>query len=271
MRSQLTMAAACLGAAGVVQAGVVVHSTGKDLKSGRETDREVVYVQDGLVRIDKVDEHGQATQMTLFRDGAIWDVHLPQKTYTKMDKAAMQAGAKEMDAEMAKMRAQMANMPPEQRAMMEKMMGNMNAKPGGTAPARPEATWTDTGKTEHVGSYTCRIWESRFGARLDAQYCVVPKGSLAGGDELIAAMHQVSSLAHDIMAAFPVAAEATEREFAAFEKLNGYPVLVRHFSGDAPSTEYVVQSVDHQSVAADKFVVPAGFKEKPAFGGSHSG
>ncbi len=248
---------ACVTCAGVAHAGVVIHSTSKDLKSGREADHQTYYVQSGLVRIESADAHGQPRQITLFRDNALWELQPAQHTYTKMDKSAMQQANRQMEQ-------QLAQMSPEQRAMVEKMMGGAAKPPG--APNPQEATWTDTGKTETVAKYTCRLWESRFNGKLETQFCVVPTGTLPGGDELVSAMREVGKTARDIASTIPAVAAASSRQLAAFERLQGYPILVRHFSNDTPTREDVLQSIDRQSVPARQFEIPKDYTERPAFG-----
>jgi hypothetical protein len=68
------------------------------------------------------------------------------------------------------------------------------------------------------------------------------------------------------MSALPRAAAAGSRELAAFDRLQGYPVLVRHFSGETPTREDVLQSVERQSIPASQFEIPQGYTERPAFG-----
>jgi hypothetical protein len=250
--------AVCITGAGTAHAGVVIHTSGKDLKSGRDADHQIYYVQNTLVRIESGDEHGQTRQITLFRDNALWELQPAQHTYTKMDKAAMQQANQQMEQ-------QLAGMPPEQRARIEKMMGGANGKAPGGQSAQ-EGTWTDTGKTETVGKYTCHVWEIRFNGKLEAQYCVVPTSTLPGGDELFNAMREVGKTVRDLMSALPRAAAAGSRELAAFDRLQGYPVLVRHFSGETPTREDVLQSVERQSIPASQFEIPQGYTERPAFG-----
>ena len=69
---------------------------------------------------------------------------------------------------------------------------------------------------------------------------------LPGGDELVSAMREVGKIARDLMSALPPAAAGASRELAAFDRLQGYPVLVRHFSGETPTREDVLQSIDRQ-------------------------
>jgi hypothetical protein len=49
--------------------------------------------------------------------------------------------------------------------------------------------------------------------------------------------------------------------FTNFTRVNGFPVLTRHISGDKPSREDRVTAVDRLTLAPDKFAVPKGFTE----------
>src|SRR5580765_2605224 len=98
------------------QAGVVVHVSHKGGADTKAKDQEVVYAQDGLLRIDKLDDDGQARNLTLVRDGAFWQVDMQQRTFQKFDKSAVAAQQSELKDRMA---AMMQNMPPERRAMVE--------------------------------------------------------------------------------------------------------------------------------------------------------
>lgn len=69
-----------------------------------------------------------------------------------------------------------------------------------------------------------------------------------------------------LASAIPAVAAASSRQLVAFERLQGYPVLVRHFSNDTPTREDVLQSIDRQSVPASQFEIPKDYTERPAFG-----
>src|ERR1700676_1098904 len=71
----------------VAEAGVVVRYETKDLTTGKTSDNAVLYAQDGMLRMDSLDEQGHVTHMAIVRDGVIWNVNVPRRTYTKVDKA----------------------------------------------------------------------------------------------------------------------------------------------------------------------------------------
>ena len=252
MRMQTGCLCVSLLAMTAAQAGVVVHMARKNSPTDQPKDHEVVYVQDGLLRIDELDAQGHVQDLTLFRDGTIWKVDVQKHTFQKFDKNAMAAQQNGMKD---KMQAMMQNMPPQQRALLEERMKAMQQKSS-------DSTVTDAGRSEHVGSYTCEIWQmSSNSSKLVSEYCVASKGNLPGGDELVNASHKAAAVAADVVAAAPQIAKAMPPIYTVYGKVEGFPVLVRHMVGGKPSSEETVTAIQRQSLPADKFEIPKGFTE----------
>ena len=265
MRETVLMVAIALAAAGVVHAGVVIKNSEKDLPGGKETGSETIYVQSGKVRIDSLDSRGRVTDFTLFRDGVVWQVDVASRTYRKLDKAAMQKAAAQQQQAIAKAKAQMANMTPEQRQRMSKVLGDMQA--GGSSSTAPHAepVFSRTGRTETIGSLTCQVWESKVGGKTSAQYCVATPGSIPGGGEALAGLKQMMTTLKEITADLPMAGKELGVLADGIRKLDGYPVVVREFTGNKPDSERTYKTSNSEALAADKFEIPKGFKEKVAF------
>jgi hypothetical protein len=242
--------------AAVAEAGVVVHYETKDLKTGKTSHDTVFYAQDGMLRIDSLDERGQVARMAIVRDGALWAVNVPQRTYTKVDKAFMQ---QKLGAANSQLQAMMAQMPPERRAMMEERMKQMQ---------QPDAVvWNDTGRSERVGTYSCRLYEEKGpDNKVRAEYCVAASGSVPGGDELAAAIHKAALTTQDIFTGVPEARRSAD-QFSRFAKMNGVPVMKRRLEGGKAFREDHVKSIDRESLAADQFAIPKGFTEQSDAGG----
>ena len=81
----------------------------------------------------------------------------------------------------------------------------------------------------------------------------------------MSAMRQLGKIARDLTSAMPAAASSS-RELAAFARLQGYPILVRHFSGESPTREDIVQTIEREPVPANQFEIPKGYSERSAFG-----
>ena len=91
----------------------------------------------------------------------LWILQPADGTYTEMDKATLEQASSAMSEAMAEMKSQMASLPPEQRAMVEKMM-SAQAQPG-AAPAPVPERLEATGKTETISGHATTAWNSYRG------------------------------------------------------------------------------------------------------------
>ncbi len=120
MKLKLWMACGAL-AAQAASAGVYVEMVDHDLKADKTTLAQKIYVQNGNGRF--VDDEGHAT---LIKNGTFYIIDDTDKTYVMFDKATMEQLAKKISDAMEKMKAQLAQLPPEQRAQMEQMMPGLS-------------------------------------------------------------------------------------------------------------------------------------------------
>ncbi|MBV8146882.1 MAG: hypothetical protein JO184_17970 [Gammaproteobacteria bacterium] len=251
---------AWVAGSGVAHAGAVIHQTSRDLPDGKPKDDETVYVQDGMIRSDKLDDRGHPTSVSIFRDGVMWELNVEQRTYKKLDKAA----AQQLGAMSAQMQQRLASLPPERRAAIEKAMGS--------AQAAPPITWAGTGRNEKVAGFACDIWEGKKQATLEYEYCIAQPGAVPHGDEIYAALKQMEASLRDAMSAMqgaagPAAVHATYDTLSWTERAKGYPILRREFSGGKPYQERAVKSITTEQLPADKFAIPQGFREVSPMGG----
>ncbi len=263
MRIEQLIALALLAGSGTAYAGAVIHQTERDLPDGKPSDKETVYVQDGMIRSDNLDERGHPTGLMIFRDGVLWDVKVANRTYSKIDKAAAQQGMQQLQA----MRQQMmANLPPERRAAMEKMMERSGQE--GTP-----LSWTDTGRTEHVAQFSCEVWQGKRADKLEDEYCIARPGDVTDGDEIYAALRQFAASFKEVISTMQGKAGAPKTGFYNLDwidRAKGYPILRREFSNGKPYRETAVKSIEQQKLPTDKFAIPQGFKEVPMWGGRNA-
>lgn len=251
MRSIWGGVCVCLGATTAAHAGVVVHMSDKSNGDGAARNQQVLYAQDGLLRVDKLDDQGRVQDFTLIRDGAIWDVDTRKHTFMKFDKNAVANQQTELSD---RMQAMMQNMPPERRAMVEQRMKAMQQQ-------THDYELTNSGRSEHVGTYTCQIWQAVRDGKPETEYCVVPKGSLTGGDELVTATHKAALIAADVVSAAPQMTRAISPVYKMYGKLDGFPVMTRHLSGGEARDETVVTGIEKKTLPADQFAIPKGFTD----------
>lgn len=94
-------------------------------------------------------------------------INMDAKTYSEITKADVDRLGGQMQAAMAQMQAQMANMPPAARAQMEAMMRGRGM---GATPAKTEYRKTGTDK---VGKWTCDKYEGYQDNQKTSELCTV--------------------------------------------------------------------------------------------------
>ena len=251
---KLLLASATLLASGAF-AGVHIDNITRDVgtkeqKGGVHT----TLVQNGMMRTNSTD-----TGAVIIKSGSMIMIDDKRKQYREMTKEDMKKMAAGASAAMARMQEQMKNMKPEQRAMMEKMMGDKIA--GGMGTPGKADTWDskDTGKTATVEGRSCKVWIlSRNGAPFE-ELCVVPYGSLPGKEDLQKVFKDFADAFADIAKNAPGADQAAKARAA----INGYPVRTRTYEGDGKfrSTETIMTKWVEESIPASAFDVPAGYKK----------
>jgi hypothetical protein len=253
MKKSAGWLSASLLCATAAQAGVVVHFSSKSLPGGQPKNDQIMYAQDGMLRIDKLDDQGHVRDITILRDGLIWSVNVPAHTFRKIDKSAMAAQHGAMED---KMKAYVQNLPPERRAMFEQRMASLQQN-------AHDYSVSDSGRSEHVGSYTCEVWQASRDGKVFTENCIAPQGGIPGGEELVKAAHNGSAIATDVISAMPQAARMMDPMYALYGKMNGFPVLVRFMSGTVANREETATAIEKQSLPADQFAIPKGFTEAP--------
>ncbi|MGH8141775.1 MAG: DUF4412 domain-containing protein [Steroidobacteraceae bacterium] len=247
------------GATAVAQGGTIVHMDRTDF-GGKTRPEAVIYAQDGQFRLDTLDADGHVSDFVLVRDGSIWQVDVRKRTFFEIDQTALAAQRSQMQD---RMQAALQNLPPERRAAMEERMKALMA-----GRSQSTVAMTDTGKSDHVGSWACEVWQVRRGGAVSSDACIAPRGSLTGGDELVDAVHKAAAATSGVVSALP-GARATEQQMAVYGKADGFPVRTRELArdGSVESAE-TVSRIERQSLPADRFAIPQGFTQT-TLGGRH--
>jgi hypothetical protein len=194
-----------------------------------------------------------------------------QRSYHEMTEADMRQMKARMDAMKAQMQERMKNMPPEQRKMMEQMMGGKaaGAMASGNAPVvRYEAL----GQKKTVAGHACEMYKVLVGDMMTSHTCFAPWSS---GIVSKADVESFKALAAELKKMFDVTGMGGNQDWS---KIPGVPVEETHFGLDGKTVEWTntLKSTQRGSVPADTFTVPAGYKKEalptgPAFGGGSGG
>ncbi len=148
----VTLVALCIAASAFSQ-GLVWQSKTEGAVKERMTENFAMPKMFKTVRSEDVKE-GAIVIFRLDKE-LLWTLNPEKKTYSEMTFAEMEklmskAGGK-MDAAMAKMEEQMKDMTPEQREMMQKMMGGKMPGAGSSKPTQVK----NTGERKTISGYAC--------------------------------------------------------------------------------------------------------------------
>lgn len=207
------------------------------------------------------------TQVVIF-DGAkqVLDIVSPaKKTYSEITQADADKLGAQVSGAMAQMQAQMANLPPEQRAQIEAMMKGRGAGAMGGAPAKPE--YKKVG-TDTVGKWTCDKYEGYTNGQKVSEVCTVDPKALGFTVGDFAVTRQMAEFFGRIMP------QMSSRMFAIgsleAQGYAGIPVRnTQYVMGRTITTEVV--EVTRGTIPETAFQVPAGFEKQPFMGGMGRG
>ena len=245
-------------------AGVVIEFETSDLGADGRKSQDTIFAQEEMLRMEpgKGGMHGDFVM--IFRDAAMFLVNPQERTFYRMDEDEVEAMASQLSDAMKQMEKQLANVPAEQRAMMEKMMkGKM---PGMGTP--PEISVKEEG-SEKIGEYSC------------TKYVVYEDGEKAM--EMFAAQLSQVKEAEEAMGAFRAMARLAEKMAGALSKgplsgmdqgpfrllnqMEGFPVLTRQFANGRAIQETHLTSITSKDLEEDLFSPPDGYKQADPFRG----
>ena len=127
--------------------------------AGRQTEksRQKVFYKPGMIKLVDLGDN----EVTIIRmdKELVWNIDLEESTYTEMTFAEMEKmseeGRKQMAAVRAEMEEKMKDMSPEERAMMEKMMGSKMSKMLGGDEEVAEVSMKRTERKEKISGHDC--------------------------------------------------------------------------------------------------------------------
>jgi hypothetical protein len=195
-----------------------------------------------------------------------------KRTYTEMTEEDRKRMRGQMDAMRAQMQERMKNMPPDQRAKIESMMG-----PPGAADAGKPHDWKfeSTGQKKTINGFACDMYRVSEDGQLHEEQCVSPwsaglvkKSDFAG----------IQQFAESMMDDFGGRRGRSGSIFSRIEKAPGIPISrVPIDANGQRGPEEQIKSIKRGPVPASVFEIPAGFTKRempmggPGMGAHHHG
>jgi hypothetical protein len=190
------------------------------------------------------------------------------RSYHVLDQAAMDGIATQLGGVMSQMQQALQNVPPEQRAMMEQMMKqNMPQVPPTPSPIELQRTGE---KATHNG-YPCVKYIVRRGEAVIQELWVTDWSNLEGGKDAAGTFEEMAEFFRGMLDAIPDFGQGPtggDTVFKHMKDLGGFPVVARAFGEDGSlESETTLRSARRQSLDADAFAPPSGYKRQEMFGG----
>ncbi|MGH9461470.1 MAG: hypothetical protein ACRD1X_09655 [Vicinamibacteria bacterium] len=259
-----------VGVAGIAQAGAVFRIEAEDLSAGGKVEITEIKIDGNRMRTDT---HGEDPTSMIFlgETDEMYVIDHAEKTYILMDKKTIEALGARMSEAMQQMEAALAQVPPEQREMMERMMKERMGGMSSTPPAEPVVR--SLGENDSVNGVSCAWKEVTREGVVDFKACVGNPADIAGGNEMQAMALEMKEFVSALMDAMSSMTNSNmfgsvlaENPANTMEDLGGFPLISEDFDEGKLSRRSRVQSADEVSVADEEFVPPSGYK-KQDFGG----
>lgn len=220
-------------AAAPLFAGVKIVSESTDLATKKVT-TDVILMDSSRMRFDSDD----GKSVLFLTDGGRNRLVMLDKAknqYQEIDEATMKQLAEQLSGAMAQMQAAMKNMPPEQRAMMEKMM---KGKMPQAAAAAPKTVYTAKGSGS-VNGFSCTKYEGDLNGQKESELCAALPAQLklsAADMQIFDKMRQFSSTLVSTLENSPVKVSVPSNY--GFESgYDGFPVQKTEFDNGGQATK----------------------------------
>jgi hypothetical protein len=237
-------------------AGIHVENITRDIKTkAQQGDTQVMLHDNGMLRVN-----ASAGSSMILKGSTMIMLDDKNKQYREMTKEEMKKMAEQGAAAMNRLREQLKNMKPEQRAEMERVMGKSLPGGFGDGSGKPDVYEAkNLGKSATVEGRQCQLWNMSRNGELFTELCVVPFSSLPGSEDFGKAFKGMAEAFGDVAKSMP-GAEQTAKAYAA---INGYPVRTRHYDGSGKfrPAENILTKWVTETIPASAFAVPAGYKK----------
>lgn len=249
MRPGIAIVAGLLGLTfGAAQAGTVIESTTTDVRTKKPIDTTVISAQGQNLRLERrsaLDPTDRA--LAIFANDRLYVIDDRAKAYRVMDRSAIETIEAARKAEAAKLGA--SDAPQGKRTQAR-------------TATRPTPKFTNTGKVQKVGEWSCRVWNATVQGRLVAQHCIVPVAKLGAAQDLGGALKSFSTFWREVASDYPGLQDTGGRLVDAFDRMKGVPVQTKIYYAGKPREIVTVKSVRQAPLGAPMFQVPQGYEQQ---------
>jgi hypothetical protein len=250
-------------------AGVVMEMNAID-GSGNETEENTIYAEGEQIRLDNLGGAGEQVSM-IFRGDHLVMLNHDEKEYYLIDEETLEHLNSQMSEAMRMMEEQLANVPPEQRAMVEKMMQGKMQEMGMTsdgAASAPPAPRVEKSGSENWQGYPCVKYSVIEGELKSQEVLATPMTRIEGAEEMKESFKALAVFLQKMTESFKAGpfAQAGQTPLELLEEIDGFPVVTRYFEDGEITREVFLESSSTRSLESSLFEVPKGYKKRDIAG-----
>jgi len=182
-----------------------------------------------------------------------------------MDEAMLAAMSSKLKDAMAQMEAQLAKMPPEQRAMAEQMMKTQMAAFENMESAPPPRV-EPIGPGEWEGT-PCTRYAVFDGPDKSQDVCAAPLNQVEGAADMMQALMGMAQFVQKLSESLPgpLAASLSANPGAVIDQIDGFPIHSVDYRLGEPVGESRLESIKELELADSEFAAPDGYRLEDPF------
>ena len=247
------------------QAAVVITVETRDLTK-KDPAAEIGQISiDGKMMAMRGKDAEEVPQMIFRGDRQVlYAINPKRKEYIEVDKATFDQMGGQMDEMMKQMEAKLADMPPQQRAMVERMMRQQMPDPAQADSPMRKPIVKRTEERKEIAGYPCRLYEIHVDDQKVREIWVTTWTNVDQGREAFGIFSELEEFFEGLMDAMKNSpfAGALQNPFDQVSKIDGFPVLTREFKGGTAIRESLFKSVTTVELAPDAFEPPKNYAKR---------
>lgn len=182
-----------------------------------------------------------------------------KKKYMIIDEATINNLMAMQSTAMATAKAQMANLPPAQRAQIEAMMNKMSPQ----EQPKEEIKIKATGTTKEVAGHKCKSYDILLGNKKISENCVVSRKEFDIPADDYKTLDAMFKFSKDIATKMPQNSDFSASTTAAWEQGDNVPIEAQIWQNGQPAANKMVfNSVKSESISASQFSVPSDYVQQ---------
>lgn len=252
-----------LGIQTTVCAGVVFHVETTFPNRAEVPSRNDAMTVDGKKLKMTINDEGNTQSTVIYRGDReeILLINHGDRTWRAMDKATMVSLGQQINPAMEKMQEMLKSMPPERRAMMEKMFAGQGINPA-MMGGKVEMQVKKTSESQTINGYPCVKYETWREKEKVAEHCVSDWKQVPGSQEARGVFLDMAAFSQEVWQGAFKGGGGPASFLESIGKIEGYPVLTRIFSNGTIVTESRLTGVEEKSVSVEEFDPPKGYVKK---------